>query len=75
MLAPNPFDQFLEIRTEDIQEEAQIRLISITGQELRLERTQLKGSVKMDLSEIASGAYLLEIRVKDKIITKRIVKK
>lgn len=74
-VSPNPFANYLEIDAGDLESKAEVKLVSITGQVLRTEKVELSGKTKLDFSGLASGIYLLEIRMGDNLVTKKVIKK
>ncbi len=71
VIYPNPSNDFIKIETEGKIES--IRFINITGQEsLRIDN--LKQGAKIDVSELPTGIYLVELVIDGHKIVKRIQK-
>lgn len=64
-LYPNPADaEYVNVLMSGVQGEARLSLVDMTGKELISEPVKLNGhefTHKMDLSQIASGAYIIKV--------------
>ncbi len=79
MISPNPFADVLQVRLEsDSDQMATISVFSLEGKILHQTRVQLRNSVvhneSMQLEELQTGIYLLQINMGDYNETRRIVK-
>ena len=72
-LYPNPSNgQFmLEWNGEEI-DDAQIAILSITGQMVHQQKANASGQQEIDLSGIAKGLYLVQIKTEERIVSKKL---
>lgn len=66
---PNPADDFINIRLDD--EIVSVTVYSMSGQKIINLKTN---NQKIDVSNIPSGSYVLEVKTKDAVITENFIK-
>jgi hypothetical protein len=72
---PNPVSDYLNVRTE-LSDINKIRLVNSMGQVVdQLRVAEFAGEGKFDLTNLAGGVYLVEVRTGDKLIRVKILKK
>ena len=65
---PNPVTNFINIESES---EVGVKVINLNGQELQSDYGR---KMKLNMEDLASGVYLIQIQRGDEIIRKRIIK-
>ncbi len=75
VLYPNPTAGLLYIRSTEVQQAEEILLRNLAGQEVKSFRPEASAQMQIDLDDLGTGVYLLEIRTKNKTFTGKIVRK
>jgi len=70
---PNPTNNILNITLPNNNSNSEIRIINILGEAVLIENRNEVNS-KIDVSALAKGIYVLEIRNREKIITQKLIK-
>ena len=72
---PNPAEKILYIQSDDLFEDrVQIQMTNALGQSVLQRVSHNSKIVKLDLSAMTPGIYILSLSVGDKVFTKKIVK-
>lgn len=70
---PNPFNASLTVRSMDDKEIENIRILTITGQEVKSVQMNTN-HVVMDVSDLSEGIYVVIIQTEDGLFTKKLMK-
>ncbi len=71
LMYPNPANNMLHLQTHDVF--SQITIYSIQGQQITRNSYQAVNQATIDVSNLATGLYMISIQTEDEIITKRLV--
>lgn len=71
---PNPFQNYVNINIDGIQDAKQVYVTDISGKLVYCSNNLFNNNFQIDLSSLSRGFYLLNIRTKNKVITKKIIK-
>lgn len=72
---PNPVNNVLNIQNNSLSEIDVIAVFDVNGRLILKELENLKSNAELDLSELTTGMYFVEISSSEGTITKRIIKK
>lgn len=70
---PNPASNFLNISLPNNNSDSEIRIINILGETVLTEKRN-EVNAKIDISALAKGIYVLEIRNREKLFTQKLIK-
>ncbi|MEL6133520.1 MAG: T9SS type A sorting domain-containing protein [Bacteroidota bacterium] len=73
-IQPNPFTDVLMLQTNGLPYEADVRILNALGQEIFQQSLVIDAESQLDLSSLAEGMYLLEIKVDQVTLTRKILK-
>ena len=71
---PNPCSDVLSVNL-NVSEQSDLKLLNAFGQIVYSESTSEQSQVKIDLTQLPAGVYVLEVAVNNEVSTARIVKK
>ncbi|MDX9705726.1 MAG: S8/S53 family peptidase [Weeksellaceae bacterium] len=72
---PNPVKDVVNIKSDKVLKNAQIRVFNMMGQVIYSEKTQTLDAVKsIDLKHVPAGDYMIYIKSEEGIVTKKIMK-
>ncbi len=72
-VSPNPTNGILNIKTDNNQLGSQLRIVSITGQELFTSRIN-STMITYDMSHLSKGVYFVQLIGNQKVSSKRVIK-
>ena len=72
LIYPNPADKFININVPDSNKPSVVRIYNLTGK-IIFESICNSGSFNLEISDLTSGIYIIEIEVDFKKIQKKLV--
>jgi hypothetical protein len=77
-LSPNPANNIVKLSYEIVETEADVKLklLDINGQlikEIVIDTPQLKGEINLDLSELVTGVYFINLQSNNQTAIKKLV--
>jgi len=73
-LYPNPASSFLNVQVTNAKANGSIKIYSAIGTLVKLVEME-DNEIKIDISELSAGLYLISIETKKEVITKKFIKK
>lgn len=73
-VAPNPMQDFLNIKIENPETEANITLIDATGKTISTQKTQYDTTLNLNTENLPTGIYFVEYRTSNGIQIEKVVK-
>jgi len=73
MVFPNPADEIISVVMSTSEELQSITIINALGQEVLLERRNLKGEIHIDVQNLSEGLYTVRVKSNDMIYAKKVL--
>jgi hypothetical protein len=72
LISPNPCSASIEIKFEDLRDEAELKITDLLGNLVK-QKNNLSEITTVDLSSLQNGIYFVSVKTKDGVLTKKII--